>query len=606
MIRTVTKKISPALLTLLLLVSLILGNLNLFSQEIIDLDSTALTPSNSQNESDEEGFSGIVVTDKILDFSESSIVLFNQVGSFGLSNNGINIAVKTDHYRFFTGYGYQNNNSYREHNNNYSHNLDIGLEITPSSNSSLKIFGSFVEGQIKLPGSLTKVEFEQDPYLADPRSINRDEKRISTDGRVDIEYEAKFGKLLNNGIEISTYGTIDFSKSATREYRIINRYGFGLSAKYMNTTRIGSRSNDFSVGGEIYTQPERTEYYDNLGGDKSDQIDQLTSEKTINTGFYLSDNFEILRDKMFISLTGRYDNVVYKLNEETVPSRSDRRTFDAITPKLALNFNLIPLITLYTSFGLGFESPADKQLDSPDPFYLYNPDLKAEKTKTFEAGIKGNLVKKDSSLFFRKFSYKASFFKTLIDNEIVPYEVFGDVFYRNATKTNRYGLEMESRLEIYKDLTFAFSYIYSHFIYDSYSAISIETDTTGNIVQVNRDFSGRKEPNVPENNLNLSLSYKHTVGKKITISGKLSHLNISGLWVNDANTDKTNSYDLLNANIGFDMKFGHIKLAGSGGINNIFDKVYASYMTTNSANKRFYNPGAPRNYFCSLNIGYLF
>ena len=606
MIRIFTKNTSTASLTILFLVPLILGYSNLFSQEMMVLDSTTFSPDNSQNASDEGGSTGTVVTDRILDFSESSIVQFNQFGSFGLSNNGIKVAIKTDHYKFFTGYGYQNYSGYREHNNKYFHGLNIGLETTPSSNSSLKILGSFVEGQIKLPGSLTKAEFEQDPYLADPRSINRDDKRITTNGRLDIEYNAKFGKLLNSEIEISTYGTIDFSKSATREYRIINRYGFGLSAKYINTTRFGSRSNAFSIGGEVFTQPQRTEYYDNLGGDKGDQIEQLTSEKTVNTGFYLSDNFEILREKMFISLTGRYDHVVYKLNEETVPSRSDRRTFDAITPKLALNYNLIPLIMLYTSFGLGFESPADKQLDSPDPFYLYNPDLKAEKTRNFEAGIKGIRIRKDSALFFKKFSYSASFFKTLIENEIVPYEVFGDVFFRNATKTNRYGLETESRLEIYKDLTFAFSYTYSHFIYASFSAISIETDTTGNIVQVNRDFSGSKEPNVPENNLNLSLFYKHAVGKKINFSCKLGYQNISGLWVDDANTDKTNSYNLLNASVGFDMKFGHIKLSGSGGINNIFNKVYASYATTNSANKRFYNPGAPRNYFCSLNFGYLF
>jgi len=604
--RIITRNTPPALLKLVLLAFFVLGNTNLFSQEMMDPDSTTLFPANSQNESDEEGLASTVLIDKILDFSESSIVQFNQFGSFGLRNNGIKVAIKTNHYKFFTGYGYQNYNGFREHSNQYSHNLDIGLEVISSSNSSLKILGSFVEGQIKFPGSLTKAEFDQDPYLADPRSINRDEKAISTNGRVDIKYEAKFGKLLNNGIEISTYGTIDFTKSATREYRIINRYGFGLSAKYSNKAKFGNRSNDFLVGGEIFTQPERTEYYDNLGGDKGDQIEQLTVEKATNAGLFFSDAFEILPEKMFITLTGKYDNVVYKLNEETVPSRSEKRTFDAITPKLSLDYTLIPFLCFYTSYGLGFESPADKQLDSPDPFYLYNPDLKAEKKRTFEVGIKGNHVKKDSSLSFRKFSYRANFFKTTIDNEIVPYEVFGDEFYRNATKTSRCGLELEGRLEIYKDFAFTVSYAYSHFIYDSYAALSTETDTMGNIVQIFRDFSGNKESNIPENNLNLSLSYKHNIGKKINISGKVSYLNFSGLWVDDANTGKTNSYDLLNASLGFEMKFGHFKLSGSGGINNIFDKIYAGYVTSNSANKRFYNPGAPRKYFCSLNIGYLF
>ena len=44
----------------------------------------------------------------------------------------------------------------------------------------------------------------------------------------------------------------------------------------------------------------------------------------------------------------------------------------------------------------------------------------------------------------------------------------------------------------------------------------------------------------------------------------------------------------------------------SGGVNNIFDEIYVGFTNTNSANQRFYEAGAPRDWFCSLNLGYRF
>jgi outer membrane receptor protein involved in Fe transport len=78
------------------------------------------------------------------------------------------------------------------------------------------------------------------------------------------------------------------------------------------------------------------------------------------------------------------------------------------------------------------------------------------------------------------------------------------------------------------------------------------------------------------------------------------------MYVDDANSDKTKAYNLLNGLVGIDLKFGGFNLMASGGINNIFNEVYVGFTNTNSANKRFYEAGAPRDYFVSLNLGYTF
>jgi iron complex outermembrane recepter protein len=589
-----------------LIIILFLFHSSLFSQENESPGFTVNPSIDFRYIGSEEELAAPKVPEGLTDFSVSSLSIFNQFGSFSLRNNGIKASVSTKNFNFFSAYLYQNYQGYRAHSSEYWHIAHAGIKTTPSANSSLTILGSYANGEIKLPGSLTKAEYEKDPLSADQRAVNRDEKTIPIGGSLDIKYKAKFGKSLNHEIEISAFSDLNNFRSATREYRIVNRYGIGIDARYSNTSRILNRKNTVSLGARLMTEPQRTEYYDNLGGQKSDLIEQLTSGKTSKTGIFLADTFEILRDKLFLLLAGKYDREVYKIAEQTLPSRSDKRTFSAFTPEIALDADLTSWLSLFGSFNLGFESPADIALESPDPFYLYNPTLKPQTSTNYNGGIKIKLDKKDSSRFLPSFRFRASYFRNDISNEIVPYEVFGDVFFRNAAKSNRSGLEVDTRLEIVRGLSIDLSCIFSQFRYGTYEAISIETDSTGNIVQIDRNFTKKNEPGIPGNFLNISLEYRKAFSKKFTLFSRVGYMGVSGVWVDDLNTEKTKSCGLLDAMVECEMKFGHFNLMASAGINNILDKGYVGLTRVNSADKRFYIAGAPRNYACGLNIGYSF
>ncbi|HSN49611.1 MAG TPA: TonB-dependent receptor, partial [Bacteroidales bacterium] len=368
---------------------------------------------------------------------------------------------------------------------------------------------------------------------------------------------------------------------------------------------IAGHANELSIGADLYAQPARTENYENINGKKGDQLQQLLKEKINNTGFYFSENFEIFKEKIFLLITGRYDVIAYKLAEETLPSRSDNRKFDAFTPKFALNFKLTPSVSVYTSYGFSFDSPANNEMDSFDPQFLYNSELKPQKSKNFEIGVKGNLNERETG-FLRKIQFEATFFNIIVENEIVPLEYLGDVFFRNAAKTRRTGVEFGARTEIIKDLTFSVSYTWSDFRYKNYSARTIEADSLGNYIISEKDFSGNIVPSVPQNNLYLSLAYARPVSKQLSFLAKASYMNISGMWVDDANTDKTAAYNLFNTLIGLDLRLWKFDFLLSGGVNNLFDEVYVGFTNTNSANKRFYEAGSPRDFFVSLNIGFQF
>ena len=548
---------------------------------------------------------GVVNFINDIEFDRSSMVQFNEVGSFGLARNGFKAAVRTQKYRFLNTFSYQNYNGYREHNNEYWYIDNMVLETTPSENTRLTILGYFVHGQIKLPGALTKAEFEQDPWQADPKSVSRDQKRLSTKGRVGIRYNASFGRSLNQEVEITTYGTIKYFERTSREYRIINRYGLGAMGKYIWRANIGKRKNEFMVGGDIFAQPARVEYYENINGTRGDQIQQLTSENITNKGFYLSDRFEILPDKFSVLLTGRYDHVNYRLQEETLPSRHDNRYFHAFTPKIALNYKILPLLSVFGSFGYSFDSPANNELDSPDPMFLFNQDLQPQESENLEVGSKARFYRRNAT-WFRRILAEVTGFYVVVNNEIVPFEVFGDVYYRNAAKTHRLGAEIGLLIEIIKELNFEAAYTWSHFRYQTYMATTIELDSSGTLIETDRDFAGNIVPSVPENNLYMALSYSLPLWKNTFLYTKASYQGISGMWVDDANTDKTNPYNLLNGLLGLDIRVKGWNFMVSGGVNNIFDVVYVGFTNTNSADKRFYEAGAPRNWFANFNIGYRF
>jgi len=544
-----------------------------------------------------------------IQFDRSFAINFNDFGSFGLRRNGLKAGVRTDDYGFLMTYSYHNFDGYREHSEDYWHILNTVLESTPGDDSRLQLYGYFVLGLIRLPGSLTKEEFEQDPWQADSVQVSRDKRRVSNKGRFGVRFNTYFGKKNNNEFEITGYGTIKYFERTSKEYRIINRYGIGSSFRVVNHSKIFGKENEFSVGGDLLYQAGPIEYYNNINGKKGDILSKSIEGTIANTGFYFQNSFNIIKGKLDLLVTGRYDKVIFDERNLTFEVQNSVRRFKAFTPKAALNYKFTPSIAAYTSYGLSFDSPAGNELDNPptstDPNVLLNPDLDPQKSKNFELGIKGNLVYRGTK-FFNNIYFEGTFFNSIIEDEIVPFEVFGDVFFRNSAKTNRTGLEIGGDVEIVKGLKFKAAYTFSHFKYDEYIARTIEFDTASNIVIEDRDFSGNIVPSVPKHNLVLDLSYQYQFNDNVTAFTKGHYWYVSDMFVNDGNTEETSSYNIFNSALGLDLKFNKFNILIAGGVNNIFDKVYSAFININSAKKQYYEAGEPRSYYANLNIGYTF
>ena len=538
-------------------------------------------------------------------FPYSFATQFNEFGSFDLRRNGFKVGVRTDKYIFLNTYSYHNYKGFRPHSQDYWHIYNTVLDVMPGDESNLQILGYFVDGVIYLPGSLTKEEFDGDPYQAAQREVDRGSKRQTTKGRLGLRFNTKFGENNNQELEITGYGTIKYFERVAADYRIFNRHGLGGSSRYINRHTIGSLDNEFSAGVDLLYQAGPIEYYDNISGTKGDNLFALTDEVLANTGFYFSDFLELYNKQLYLLVTGRYDNVLFEISDQLLGARSAMRRFEAFTPKAALNFKLTPFLAVYTSYGLSFDSPAGNEMDnfptSSEPNVLLNPDLNAQESKNFELGIKGHIVNQYASMF-RNIIFETTVFNIKIEDEIVPFEVFGEVYYRNAAVTNRRGLEVGADVEVFTGVQFQVSYTYSDFNYDTYEALSIDENLNTTI----KNYDGNVVPTVPEHNIFTALSYAQSFTDDITGFIRGSYRYVSGMYVDDANTDITDGYGLLNAGIGLDMLFGRFNLLLSAGVNNITDEVYVGFININSSDGRYYEAGEPINYYAGINLGYAF
>ncbi|MCX7611854.1 MAG: TonB-dependent receptor, partial [Ignavibacterium sp.] len=470
---------------------------------------------------------------------------FNEVGNYGLRRNGFKVNLRSKNYGFLLTYSYHNYKGYREHSDDYWNIVNSVLEVTPDDKSRLQVLGYFVGGVIKLPGSLKLSEYQQNPFQAAPDEKNFDYRRITKKGRVGFSYNKFLGEKNEHEFEVTGYGTIKYFERVDKRYRIFNRWGLGGTSKYTNRMSIFGNKNEFLLGIDLFYQVGPIEVYQPVNGLKTDQLRSLTDETITNTGLFFQDIFYLIPDKFNLLFSGRYDNVTFYNIDRLAESRNSKRKFNAFTPKFGWNYKLRPDLALYGNFGLSFDVPAGNELDnfptsSDRGAGILNPDLKPQKSVNFELGVKGRLQFKSLPVFADN-TFDLTLFSSVIRDEIVPFEVFGSVYYRNAAKTWRRGIEFGSDSKLMYGFRLKTSYTYSLFRYVEYYALAL-VGNANNFTLREQNYSGNVVPSVPEHNLNLALTYEKSLSPTTDLFSKLSYQYVSLMYVNDINSEKTEPY----------------------------------------------------------------
>jgi iron complex outermembrane receptor protein len=537
-------------------------------------------------------------------FMRSYFSSMNQVGRFNMRENGFKLGLQNGANRILFTYNYFHLPGFRVHSEEFEHLGNLSYEGYIGESSTLNVFGNFVNAINRLPGSLTKSEWENDPFQANPLAVSQDFKRITQKGRIAVRYFTRFGESNSNELELTGYGGLkDLERADNESYSFATRRSLGALVRFTNRSRLMRHPNTLTFGMDYAHQAGPVTEFENISGVRGISVQNEYNESLNNIGFYVFDQFGVLEEKLDLFVSSRYDRNVFTRDIRIPFGFKDTvRTFAQLTPKIGLNYKFAPSVALYTSYGLSYEFPALSELPntplSSNIRYSLNPDLNLQQSLNFEVGVKGNFIN-PSSEFMRKLFIDIAFFHFVVRDEIVPFSISQKTYFRNAAKTRRTGIEVGIKSEPFEGIELTTNYTFTHFRYAEY-ATTIYTP----VGPIHEDYTGNTVPSVPGHILNLILNYEYEISDDVSGLAQWDCDYISRMYVDDANTESSAGYFYGNMLAGINLTLADINATAYVGVNNIFDKRYVGFININEFYGRYYETGEPRTSYAGLKLSY--
>jgi iron complex outermembrane receptor protein len=292
---------------------------------------------------------------------------------------------------------------------------------------------------------------------------------------------------------------------------------------------------------------------------------------------------EWMAPRMNTSLGLRADRVAFEVRDNFATDGRDdsgSRTMSAFSPMLGISVPLSSRMSAYGNFSTAFETPTTVELGNDENGNAgFNPNLEPQSSATTEVGVKGSVS--------RHVTYDAAVFATNVRDELIPFDINGRTFYRNAGKTRRTGAELAA-MAVVRHLELAGALTVSSFRFDEF-------------VVGTTSYAGNAIPGIPDRQLQLSATWRAADHFLVAEwQGK------DKVYVNDANTASAPGYALVNLRAGNSMRVHGFDMATIIGVNNLFDRKYVSSVAVNAAGTattgKFYEPGAGLSVMAGVQI----
>ena len=270
------------------------------------------------------------------------------------------------------------------------------------------------------------------------------------------------------------------------------------------------------------------------------------------------------------------------------------------SPMAGLTFRSTPLQSFYLNYSTAFQTPTTTELSNhPTGASGFNPDLKPERVRNLEFGMKGTLSKS-------KLNYDLAFFRMTLDDMLIPFQTQAvgseEIFFRNAGKTRNIGLEAKLEWLPMNHLRATFSYAFMNFEFADF-VVEISDGNLGSRYQL----AGKKVPGIPKHRFFAGIDYEHSSGVYAAVEAQ----QVGEYFANDFNGPEpgTNTLveDFINPSfIKTDVRLGlrsSIKDYGVDfflGLNNLFDEHYNGSIVPNAFANRFFEPAPGRVWYAGL------
>jgi iron complex outermembrane receptor protein len=448
------------------------------------------------------------------------------------------------------------------------------------------------------PGALTADELARDPSLADSLNIVRGARKAvvhsqlalsATRGTSDREVGASLfagTRQLDNPLAFAIVGVDRRNGGGSLRGHLRStrtpwpvRLAAGIDAQWQRDDR-GNWENCVGVTSTSTRCP--------VAGAERGAVRLDQQEDADGVGAYARAEVEA-PGRVFASVALRGDEVRFRVRDRFVTGAnaddSGDRRLSALTPMAGVVWRARPLWSLYANVATAFETPTVTELtNQPDGAAGLNQALAPQRTRTVEAGVHGWLAS--------RLRLDLSAFAATVTDELVPFDVPGAPgrrAFRNAGRTSRRGLEA-SGIGVLPAGEAGVSYTWSRFRFEDYAVGEAR-------------FDGNPIPGIPAHQLQA-----YATGRWRGWFATAEATAASEVTANDAATVAAAGFAVWSLRLGRDggaaMGGGLVRVEPMVGVDNLFDRRYASAIVANATRGRFFEPGAPRRLYAGARVAY--
>jgi len=449
-------------------------------------------------------------------------------------------------------------------------NLQLRYFITNRWSAQLdhKSYWGNNDGAFPLSSDITQALKKPFHLSQDQQSMMHDR---TTNNSIVIRYKgSKIDLSIQNSFQKNYryyHDVLDADFSDFNIVGIYNNYGndFNFSRAFTQEIRINSTEQQSSkfkwiVGSYLYNQYSPTKQATVFGknaefiGAPMNDFSVINNNTSNNNGLAIYANGTYNITKKFSVISGiRFDRENRKLSVSsafekkpdpamvTNPETSDKISYDAISPKMGIQFTPKENSLIYLTYNRGFRTGGLTSITS-DPSQVPLIAYKPEYSNTFEAGIRTESKNKKVRSGF-------VVFYSIVNDLQVPTLVLPDAITitKNAGKLESKGIEYELNAIIFKGLTMNYNGGMTDARFKSF-----KTGQNGNVV----DLAGKRQIFTPLSTDFISFQYQRKIDKekKIGMILRAEYKFFGKQYFDVANTIKQDQYGLLNLKAAIEYK----------------------------------------------------
>ncbi|HWJ26139.1 MAG TPA: TonB-dependent receptor, partial [Flavisolibacter sp.] len=530
------------------------------------------------------------------------------VGSYGLRRYTTSFMMGGEHASVLANYGYQESDGYMIHTASHKRFINLAGDFQINNKQSISTYFSYSDSYDERGGELTIPQYNNHDYSGNPAYIKNNAHSGVVSFKAGLSHIYTFNSHISNTSTV--YGTgVSNNSSSAAGWTDKNPVNFGLrSTMDMSFPLNGGKTLSGITGAEtqhqlaqtigyaMVTNPADPGGYNIIGTTKSNQFTK-DGTKSVFTEWSLA----LPHDLSFTAGVG-LSNMHIELNDRLyVPGKPTNfaKTYDGmVSPHFAVNKVISKELSLYASYGKGYKAPVSSYFFIP---YIANTagtgtvnnNLKPELGDQIEIGSKGSLLN-------NKFNYQLALYTLHFKDKMTSVAVTsgGTTLYSyvvNGGQQLHKGIEALIKYNVYESATGFFNLIspfanltYIHAEYQDfpYQGKNYQGNDVAGVAPVTANIGADIFTN-PGIYFNAIYSYR------------------DAMPITSDNTQKTDSFGLLNAKLGYRRTLAaHFDLNAYFGANNITGTKYYNMVFINQIPDA-YLPGPDKiNYFGGISLKY--